>query len=274
MERLEAQFHKDAYSLRSVQFWIPEIKRGREGLHDAQRSGRRPIQSLIAQIKVRYDENCFVSARSIAKTLRVSHSTGLKDLHEDSGFQSFHLRRVSHMLTSELKEQPRTYATETMVVLLSAQKDGWHHLVTGDESWFFLSYSPRRMWTLTQNYIASKPRREIRTAKFMLTIMWNPLGFHVTDKLPDSLAMNANYFLDNILSAFEEKCPRWKGGAWKATCRAYGQRSRSQSWDDNKFPCRSQYGATLAPAILAGSRFDRLLLISDSERKTKRYRDR
>jgi hypothetical protein len=28
MERLEAQFHEDAHSLRSVQFWIAEIKRG------------------------------------------------------------------------------------------------------------------------------------------------------------------------------------------------------------------------------------------------------
>jgi hypothetical protein len=36
VERLEAQFHEDAYSSRSVQFWIGEIKRGREDLHDAQ----------------------------------------------------------------------------------------------------------------------------------------------------------------------------------------------------------------------------------------------
>jgi hypothetical protein len=34
--KLEAQFHKYAYSLRSLQFWIDEIKGGREDLHDAQ----------------------------------------------------------------------------------------------------------------------------------------------------------------------------------------------------------------------------------------------
>jgi hypothetical protein len=53
----------------------------------------------------------------------------------------------------------------------------------------------------------------------------------------------------------------------EATCHAYGQRSHSQLWDDNKFPCRSQYGATPEPPILAESRSERLLLISDSERK-------
>jgi hypothetical protein len=80
-----------------------------------------------------------------------------------------------------------------IAVLLSAQKDGWHRLVTGDELWFFLSYSLHRMWTLTRDDVASKPRPEIRTAKFMFTIMWNPLGFHVIDKLPDGVTMNANY---------------------------------------------------------------------------------
>jgi hypothetical protein len=82
------------------------------------------------RIKVVFDKNCFVSARSIAETLQVSHSTVLKDLHENLGFQSFHLRWVPHLLTPELKEQRHTYATEMIAVLLSAPKDGWHHLGT------------------------------------------------------------------------------------------------------------------------------------------------
>jgi hypothetical protein len=92
VERVETQFREDIYSLRSVQFWSGEIKRGREDLHDAQRSGRRPIESLTAQIKVLLDENCFMSARSIAETLQVCHSAVLKHLHEDLGFQFFHLQ--------------------------------------------------------------------------------------------------------------------------------------------------------------------------------------
>jgi hypothetical protein len=72
VERLEAQFPEDAYSLQSVQFWIGEIQRGREDLYDAQRSGRRPVESLTAQIKVVLDENCFMSARSMAETACVS----------------------------------------------------------------------------------------------------------------------------------------------------------------------------------------------------------
>jgi hypothetical protein len=76
---------------------------------------------VTAQIKVLFDENCVVSA---AETLQVSHSIVFEYLHEDLGFQSFHLQWVPHLLTFELKEQRRNYAIEMMAVLLSAQKDG------------------------------------------------------------------------------------------------------------------------------------------------------
>jgi hypothetical protein len=39
----------------------------------------------------------------------------------------------------------------------------------------------------------------------MFTIMCNPLGFHVIDRLPDGVTMNANYFTENILGSLEEK---------------------------------------------------------------------
>jgi hypothetical protein len=88
---------------------------------------------LTAQIKVLLDENCFVSARSIAEILQVCHYALVKHLHKDLGFQFFHRRSAPHLLTPELKEQRRIYAIEMIAVFLSAQKDGWRHLVTGGE---------------------------------------------------------------------------------------------------------------------------------------------
>jgi hypothetical protein len=59
-----------------------------------------------------------------------------------------------------------------------AERDGWHHLVTGDESWFFFDASPRRMWALSRDDVAAKPRQQIQSKKFMITIRWNPTGFY------------------------------------------------------------------------------------------------
>jgi hypothetical protein len=141
VDRLEAQFHEDADSFRSVQFWVGKVKRRREDLHHVQRSERCPTESLTAQTKVILDEKCFVSAQSIAETLQMSNSTVLKHLHEDRSFQSFYLQEVPHLLTPGLKEQRRTYAAEMIAFLLSAHKDGWHHLVTGDKSFRMRSRS-------------------------------------------------------------------------------------------------------------------------------------
>jgi hypothetical protein len=38
-----------------------------------------------------------------------------------------------------------------------------------------------------------------------------PLGFHVMDKFPDGVAMDANYLLENILGNLEEKYSRMEG---------------------------------------------------------------
>jgi hypothetical protein len=66
--------------------------------------------------------------------LQVSHSTVLKHFHENLHFQSFHLRWVLHPLTPKLREQRRYYVSEIILILTAADRDGWHHLVTGDES--------------------------------------------------------------------------------------------------------------------------------------------
>jgi hypothetical protein len=90
-------------------------------------------------------------------------------------------------------------------ILAAAVHDGWYHLVTGDEFLFFWSYSPRRMWTLSRGDVATKPEHDFRTQQFMFTVIWNPLGFQVVDKLPTGTKMNSDYFITNILEPLERK---------------------------------------------------------------------
>jgi hypothetical protein len=104
-EKLKAQFHEDAYALRTVQFWITELPRGREDLHDEPRTGRLSTENLPTKIQELFDENPFESEQSMAEIIQVSHSTVLSHFHEDFPFQSFHLRWVPHLLTPELREK-------------------------------------------------------------------------------------------------------------------------------------------------------------------------
>jgi hypothetical protein len=188
-----------------VEFWIAEVQKGREDLHDELRPGGPPVPDLTRGIQEVLDHSPFESAPSIADILQVSRSTVLKHLHDDLGFRCFYLCWVPHLLTPELKEQRRGYAREIIPILEAVTKDGWHHFVTENKSLFFLSYSPRQMWTLAKDNLATKRGRDIQTAKFMFTVIWKPLGVHVIDRLPTGARMNSEYFTTTILARLEEK---------------------------------------------------------------------
>jgi hypothetical protein len=38
----------------------------------------------------------------------------------------------------------------------------------------------------------------------MFTIIWNPIGFYVVDRLPNDTKMNSDYFVTNILISLEQ----------------------------------------------------------------------
>jgi hypothetical protein len=50
------------------------------------------------------------------------------------------------------------------------------------------------MWKLARDEVLIRPRRDIQTAKFLFTVMWNPLGFHVVSKLATDAIMNEKIF--------------------------------------------------------------------------------
>jgi hypothetical protein len=185
--------------LRTIQFWLREIERGRQDLHDAARSGRPPLDDVDAAIMRIIYKFPFESARSIAQTLNLAHSTILNHLHTSLGYQSFHLRWVPHLMTEDLMKKRKEVATQMLPLLEEAAQEGWKHFVTGDESWFFLSRSPQRMWSLTRDDVATKVRPNIQTKKIMFTIMWSPRGFHVINQLPDDTKMNSTYYVNNVL---------------------------------------------------------------------------
>jgi hypothetical protein len=73
--RLQTQFGEHAYALRTVRLWIVEVRLGCQNLHDKIRSRRSLLDDLDAKILAILDKSPFKSARSIAKTLSIAHST-------------------------------------------------------------------------------------------------------------------------------------------------------------------------------------------------------
>jgi hypothetical protein len=68
-EKLKTQFPEDVYSLHTAQFWIAEVKRGHEDLHDGLRPWQPPAADLMRRIQEVLDYSPIASVRSIAEIL-------------------------------------------------------------------------------------------------------------------------------------------------------------------------------------------------------------
>jgi hypothetical protein len=173
-------------------------------MHDEIRTGRPPLDDLDTKILAILDKSQFELAHSISitETLLVAHLIMLWHVQDSIGFKSFHLHWVPHILTDDLPEKRKEHARPMLSFLHIAERDGWHHLVTADESWFFFNTLPCHMWTLSRNDVITKPRLDVQSKKFMFTIIWNPSGFYVINILPNDTKMNSAYFVTNIFIPF------------------------------------------------------------------------
>jgi hypothetical protein len=138
-ERLQERFTEHASTLQKVQFWIVEIWLGHQDLHDEICTRRPPLADLDAKIMMIIDKSHFKSIRSIAEKLSLADSKVLLDLYDSVGFRSFLLHSLLHRLKHDLCEKRMEYAHAMPPVLYIAEREGWYHIVTGNESWSFLN---------------------------------------------------------------------------------------------------------------------------------------
>jgi hypothetical protein len=136
--------------------------------------GGLPRDDFDAKIMAILDKSPFESTRSIPETICVDLVTVLWRLHDSVDFRLFHLHWVPQILIVRLCEKRMEYAQAILLFLHVAERDSWHHLVTGDELLLFLDTSPCRIWTLSRDDVITKPRHDIQSKLFMFTIIWNP----------------------------------------------------------------------------------------------------
>jgi hypothetical protein len=79
--------------------------------------------------------------------------------------------------------------------MLEVQRDRtWHDIISFDESWFYLRKDYEFMWLRRVDKVPEKERDTIQSKKFMLTIVWNPRGFHLIKVLEKGRKFNASYY--------------------------------------------------------------------------------
>jgi histone-lysine N-methyltransferase SETMAR len=84
-------------------------------------------------------------------------------------------------------------------VLEAMQRIYFHHIITGDESWFYPKYQHTSQWSISGNEVPQKVNLATGTAKFMLMAVWGVNGFHLLDVMPSQCRFNAQYFREHVM---------------------------------------------------------------------------
>jgi hypothetical protein len=126
----------------------------------------------------------FSSIRELAKPTRIPTTTVYRHLTQSLGFVVKHLRWVPHSLTDDQKGERVALSKQLLRELCSIKRHGWQFIITLDESWFYLATDHEQIWLRSEEQPPERPRYTIQDPKMMLTIGWNPLGFHVLNSLP------------------------------------------------------------------------------------------
>jgi hypothetical protein len=137
---------------------------------------RSPVNETVLTALAEFP---FPSVRELSRGICLPRSTVHRHLTQSLCFTVRHLRRVPHFLTAEQKQIRVQKAIELLQVLSVESTRQWHDIVTLDKSWISLLSEHDLMWTAPGEIAVDKERHTVQSPKFMLTVVWSPIVFHV-----------------------------------------------------------------------------------------------
>jgi hypothetical protein len=146
------------------------------------------------------DKQPFSSVKELVKLTCIPTTTVDRHLTRSLGFVVKHLRWVPHTLTDTQQAQRITLSNQLLLEICSIKHQGWHFIITVDESWFYFSMDHEQIWLRPDQEPPERAKHTIQDKKIRVTIAWNALGFHLVEALPKGRRFNAEYYCDNILT--------------------------------------------------------------------------
>jgi hypothetical protein len=133
----------------------------------------------------------FSSVGELSRRICLPKSTVHRRLTQSLRFTGRHLRWVSHFLTAEQKQIRVHMAIELLQVLSVQSTRQWHDIFTLDESWIYLFSQHDLIWIAPGEIVVDRERHTVQSPKYILTVVWNPIGFHVLKAIPRGRKFNA-----------------------------------------------------------------------------------
>jgi histone-lysine N-methyltransferase SETMAR len=196
---LESVYHEDALAMPTVYKWHARFRDGRTELSDDPRSGRPRKSDLAEAIFSMLEERPFSSCKCLARHFRVAKATCLRILRDELGLQKFNLRWVPHTLNPAQKRNRVTFSRALLEVLHREQGNNFEHVITGDESWFFLHYPNESIWAESRDEVPVRIKQTIDAEKCLISILWSVKGIHSLIDIPKGESYNSVFFCNAVV---------------------------------------------------------------------------
>jgi hypothetical protein len=99
-------------------------------------------------------------------------------------------------------------------VLCREQQNNFDHVITGDESWFFIHYPNESVWAGSRDEVPARIKQTIDTEKCLISVLWSANGIHSLVDNPTGESYNSSFFCCVIVpSLVEDIC---SGSRWRS----------------------------------------------------------
>ena len=202
--RIDLVFGPDSYSYSAITKSIRMLSFG-----PIQDDNENVEEKLIHEekmncIKRTIEDFPFLSLKQIAVMTNIPKSTVQRILTQELHYVLKNLKWMPYDLTPSQKVKRIELSKELLNILREGQKTNYKFIITGDESWFYLSTDYQRQWLPVWQKPSKRVKKMIGAKKFMFTIFWNPHGFLLVKILPKSAKFNEDYFINEILEPINE----------------------------------------------------------------------
>jgi hypothetical protein len=147
-------------------------------------------------------ECSFSSFRQIAKRILVPMSTVRYHLVNSLGHRIRNFPWVLHSLSSSQKQVRVEMSQDLLHVLRLAKYHARKYIIILDKSWFCFSNHLDRIWLPHDELPPSFSKQTIASQKLMITVIWNPHGFHVIQSLPKGIKWTFRYHSGSFFLKF------------------------------------------------------------------------
>jgi transposase len=168
---LESVYHEGVLALPTIYKWHARFRDRRTELSDDPRSGRPRRSDLAEAISSMLAERPFLSCKLLVRQFRIAKATCLRILREDLALQKFNLRWVSHRPDSTQKQNRVTFSRALLEVLRREQQNNFDHVITGDESWFFVHHPNESVWAGSRDEVPVRRKQTIGTEKCLISVL-------------------------------------------------------------------------------------------------------